>query len=252
MRLSAQENYLGRVFPTNNGGKCIVVDYVNSENVTVMFLDKYGHTKTTRAGNVTRGCVSNPFYPTVYGIGYLGVGKHKTKENKVRNKVYTLWKSMLERCYSESFVLKNPTYEGCTVCEEWHNFQVFAEWYCAQEFGGIGYDLDKDILSKKVKIYSPETCCFLPKEINTLFNENKASRTNMPQGVYLNKKTRSYTARLSIGAGKKRHLGTHKTSELAFKAYKIAKESYVKEVALKWKDKIEPRVFEALMNWTVE
>ena len=33
---------------------------------------------------------------------------------------------------------------------------------------------------------------------------------------------------------------------------KIARESYVKEVANKWKDQIDPRVYEALMNYQVE
>lgn len=42
------------------------------------------------------------------------------------------------------------------------------------------------------------------------------------------------------------------TPEEAFAVYKREKEKYIKEVANKWKDQIDPRVYESLMNWTIE
>ena len=38
----------------------------------------------------------------------------------------------------------------------------------------------------------------------------------------------------------------------AKKAYKTAKEFYIKEVADKWKDKIDPRAYDALYKYQVE
>lgn len=73
----------------------------------------------------------------------------------------------------------------------------------------------------------------------------------MPQGVYLNKRTGSYVAQLSVGTGKREYFGSHKTPEDAFEAYKIAKELHVKEVVMKWKGKIDDKVFSVLMDWTL-
>lgn len=249
--MSKQHEMVGKIFPTNNGGDCIVVEYVSASNVRVKFLDDYEHEVQTSMKSVRLGTVRNPFAKSVHGVGYLGFGKYRTTENGVHTKAYLTWSRMIRRCYSEEFLLKNPTYRGCTVCEEWHNFQNFAEWYYNQEFSGTGYELDKDILSKSGKIYSPRNCSFVPKEINGLFNKSEASRTNMPQGVYLNKRTGSYVAQLSVGTGKRKYFGSHKTPEDAFEAYKIAKELHVKEVVMKWRGKIDDKVFSVLMDWTL-
>ena len=250
--MSKQHEMVGKIFPTNNGGDCVIVEYISAMKVRVRFLDDYEHEVQTSMKSVRLGTIRNPFAKSVHGVGYLGFGKYRTTENGVHTKAYLTWSRMIRRCYSEEFLLKNPTYRGCTVCEEWHNFQNFAEWYYNQEFGGIGYEIDKDVLSGDEKMYSPNTCCFLPKEINALFNESKATRTNMPQGVYLNKRTGSYVAQLSVGTGKREYFGSHKTPEDAFEAYKIAKELYVKEVVRKWKGKIDENVFDVLMNWNLD
>lgn len=48
------------------------------------------------------------------------------------------------------------------------------------------------------------------------------------------------------------HLGYFDTPEEAFYAYKPVKEAYIKALAEKWKDQIDTRAYEALMNWTIE
>ena len=48
----------------------------------------------------------------------------------------------------------------------------------------------------------------------------------------------------------RKRIGAYDTTEEASAAY-VVKEAYVKELALEYKDQIEPRAFEALMNWTV-
>ena len=250
--MSKQHEMVGKIFPTNNGGDCVIVNYINSTNVRVKFLDDYGHEVHTSMKSIRIGNVRNPFAKSVHGVGYLGFGKYRTTENGVHTKAYLTWSRMLRRCYSEVFLLKNPTYRGCKVCEDWHNLQDFSSWFYLQEFSGAGYELDKDILSKSGKIYSPRNCSFVPKEINGLFNKSEASRTNMPQGVSFNKKTKGYTAQLSVGTGKRKSFGTYKTAELAYQTYKSEKEFYVKEVARKWRGKIDENVFDALMNWNLD
>ena len=51
--------------------------------------------------------------------------------------------------------------------------------------------------------------------------------------------------------GKQEYLGCFKTELEAFNAYKTAKESFVKEQAEKWKDKIDERAYKALMDYEV-
>ena len=89
-------------------------------------------------------------------------------------KYYRTWKNMLERCYDSNLHLKHPTYIGCIVCEEWLTFSNFKAWMETQDFGGK--DLDKDILVKGNKIYSPETCIFVTNAINLLFIKRDAGR----------------------------------------------------------------------------
>ena len=112
---------------------------------------------TVETGAILRGNIKNPFYRRALGIGYMGVGIYSSgvKESPDRGAAYKKWKCMLERCYGSRDL---AAYQGCVVCEEWHNFQNFANWAVSQKgFGEDGWHLDKDILSEGRKIYSPET-----------------------------------------------------------------------------------------------
>ena len=52
--------------------------------------------------------------------------------------------------------------------------------------------------------------------------------------------------------GKQHTLGGFHTEEDAFNAYKEAKEVYIKEVAIFFKDHIDIRVYEYLINYKLE
>ena len=105
-------------------------------------------------------------------------------------------------------------------------------------------------LSLDVRVcQSPETCAFVPQQINKLFIKSEKTRGEYPLGVHCTGK--SFEARVNIN-GKGKHLGTFKTVEEAFQAYKNAKEAYIKEMADKWKDKIRPETYQALINYQVE
>lgn len=164
---------------------------------------------------------------------------------------YRHWYNMLARCYNNKTIEKFPHCEGCSVCDEWRAFSNFKKWF--DEHYVDGWELDKDILVKGNKLYSPETCCFVPREINSLFTKHRRGRGTWPIGVYYNARgwRRKFVAALHID-GVRRGVGSFLTPEEAFQAYKVAKEAWISEVAEKWKDKIEPRVYEAMRDYKVE
>jgi hypothetical protein len=157
---------VGDIYPTKNYGDLIIVNYLNYNNVSVRFLVT-GFESVTNAGSITNGSVKDLMHPRVFGVGYVGVGTHKPTIKGNRTASYSRWIDMLRRCYSEKFIANNKSYTNCKVCDEWHSFQVFSDWF--YENYKYGCDLDKDILSGENKIYSPVTCCFVSPEVNSLY-----------------------------------------------------------------------------------
>ena len=149
---------------------------------------------------------------------------------------YSKWKSMLERCYSEKFLLINPTYKGCTVCNDWLLFSNFKRWMESQNHKGL--QLDKDIINAGNKIYSPENCCFITQEINSLLTDSKKIRGKYPQGVSLKKQTGKFYSNISINK-KRKHLGTYSSVDLAELAYVSVKREYIISKAKKLPDRIK-------------
>ena len=167
---------------------------------------------------------------------------------------YLMWKSMIQRCFSEKFKMTNLSYKDVTCCDEWLSFGNFLAW-CNKEVGyrgkPVGMALDKDLLIRCNKIYSPEACSFVPRDVNVLLTDHRTARGEYPQGVSFHKQDGRYKANVSCW-GVKSSLGSFKAPEEAFAAYKIAKEAHVKIVATQHRDSIKPAVYEALMNWKVE
>jgi hypothetical protein len=177
----------------------------------------------------------------VVNIGYLGEGQHKATNE---NKAYVFWKNMIHRCYSDNTQLRQPTYYGCSVVEEWHNLQVFCDWYYLNYIED--FVIDKDLLIKGNKIYGPDTCCFIPQEINNLLTDSKYVRGEYPIGV--RKQSKRFQAYISINK-KVTIIGTFDTIEEAFENYCIHKEKRIKEVANKWKDKLKIDVYEKILQY---
>ena len=138
----------------------------------------------------------------------------------IRCPFYNAWKNMLKRAYFGPYKQKNPTYIGCSVCGEWLIFSNFKTWMKRQDWQGK--ELDKDILTVGNKIYSPETCCFVSHEINSLIHHFSGIGRTLPKGVYLSDCGRKYTSGISI-SGKLKHLGTHLSVASAQNAYRSAK-----------------------------
>lgn len=203
--------------------------------------------------NLTTGGFTSPWERSVAGVGYFGVGRFVAKGYKEDRHTleYEDWNSMLKRCYvGES---AETSYKDVSVSNEWHNFQNFAEWATSQEFfGESGYVLEKDLLVKHANLYSPNTCCYLPKEINSFVKRKRMN--SLPLGVDVG---RNYDGSTHFRAqsredGKNIMLGRFSTSEAAFYAYKKHKESLAKDLAEKWKEKISEKAYEALRNYTVD
>lgn len=184
----------------------------------------------------------------LFGVGFVGEGFYKARYLKKYTTEYETWYAMIRRCYSLMHLERAPSYEGCKVDERWFNFQVFAQWYCEQKmYGQKGWELDKDIITKGNKIYSPETCCLLPKKINSMIAIDRVSNGRYPVGVsssYANKNPFRVKA---AGA----YVGHYSNLEDAVRSYKTAKELSVKQAALQFKDDLDVRVFDALMLWAV-
>jgi len=239
----------GDIFPTNEGCQALVISYQNSRNVLVEFLDENKHRLTLEAFDLRRGELKNPFHPSVYGAGYLGDGDHKASLAGKLRPSYCSWRSVIERCYSKKNLARNPTYKGCLVHPSWLNFQVFADWYEKEpNSGNLGFDLDKDLRLGGNKVYGPDTCSFVPEQINTLLNNCGSSRGLLPQGVRASGK--KFEAILRV-KGNHTYLGVYETAAIAHEVYKKAKSDNVKSMAEQWRDHIHPEVYDYLKSWTL-
>lgn len=187
----------------------------------------------------------------IYGVAYNSKGIHKTRTGKKMSLAYRTWFNMIVRCYSPEYQDIYPAYNNCSVDEKWRDFQDFADWYYSHPYRELGYELDKDLLFPNNKIYSPDTCCFVPKELNNLLTDHRSARGAYPQGVNFDSASGKFRAQISVN-GKRVSLGYYDSPEKARQTYRETKERYVKNKALEWANRIEWNVFVALMNWTLD
>ena len=241
---------VGKILKSKNSGDFKVLKYNNNRNVEIQFFNT-GFEAIVELVQVKSGSIKDPYSPSVCGVGILGT-KYPISEGGVLTKDYELWGSMLVRCYSDTYQKKQPTYKDCEVSENFKYYEYFYEW-CQNQigFGECGFQLDKDLLIKGNKVYSEDSCVFIPREINQVLIKREALRGEHLIGVSWHKRNKAFKATVNKGKGKREHLGLFKTEIEAFNAYKRAKEAFVKEQANKWKDKIDERAYNALMNYEV-
>ena len=240
---------VGKVCKSLNSGDFKVLKYNDARNVEIQFLST-GYCKVAEMKEVRNGNIKDPYLPSVCWVGVVGT-KYPSSESRRNTKEYKLWKSMLTRCYSDTYKKKHSTYEGCEVSDNFKSYEYFYEWCNSQIGFKDGFHLDKDLLIKGNKVYSENTCIFIPKEINSLLTKSTASRGKHLIGVNWNKKNKAFIAQVSKNKRKQEYLGSFNTETEAFNAYKKAKEYFIKEQAEKWKLQIDERAYNALMNYTV-
>ena len=241
---------VGKVFKSKSSGDFKVLKYNDRANVEIQFL-KTGFEMVARLSHIRNGKVKDPYSPSVYGIGVVGT-KYPSRVDGVQTKEYTLWCSMLQRCYSEAFKNKYLTYDVCEASENFKYYEYFYEW-CQNQIGfGIdGFQQDKDLLVKGNKVYNESTCVFIPHEINLVLIKSDNIRGKHPIGVHWSNSNKAFVAKVKKNKGRQEYLGSFSTEMEAFNAYKQAKEAFVKEQANKFKSQIDPRAYNALMNYEV-
>jgi hypothetical protein len=192
----------------------------------------------------------------VYGKGFNDRSR-PTKVDGKNVKEYELWRQMLNRCYGEKYQDIQPTYKGCNVSDNFLNYAYFYDW-CQQQIGfksidekGRSWHLDKDILFTGNKIYSEDTCVFVPREINNFFTDRGNDRGDYPVGVSFHKRRCKFQAHCAVN-GELKYLGLFNTPREAFTVYKPFKEALCKQLALKWQHEIDTRLFNAMMSWEVK
>lgn len=171
------------------GYEFVIVEYNKRSDVWVEFQDEHKARVHTQYGNCEIGNVKNPYHPSVYGVGYLGLMKDgsrvKTGEGNKRYREYGVWLNMFVRCYGD--YEKHYSYKDAIVCERWHCYANFLEdlpliegYQFWLEHPNEQIALDKDIKGNGSKVYCLENCCFVTnsdnsKEVHERFDLNKTS-----------------------------------------------------------------------------
>jgi len=166
----------------------------------------------------------------------------RSKDVVVRG-LYIVWYNMIQRCCSSLHRNKYPTYADCAVRDEWLNLSGFMRW--ARPRYQPGLELDKDILSAGCKIYSPETCAFVPRDLNRFLLDGKQSDRGLPVGVSRHKKTGRLVAQCSNPfLSRREHIGLFDDAAEAHLAWRSRKH----ELACQWAELIDDERVKAALR----
>lgn len=171
---------IGKVYNTNSFGKLLIKNYIDYENVIVRFIDT-GFETTARIDSIRNGSVKDWLSPSVCGIGFFG---RKPLAGETKTQAYRVWHGIIVRCYSEKHQSMHPSYIGCSVINEWHNFQNFKEWFDKHYTKGL--EVDKDIKVAGNRVYGPDTCIMVSKKRNIEHAFAKNYKFKDPEGNEVN------------------------------------------------------------------
>ena len=174
------KSLIGNEYITNEGYTVKIIDYVDTKNVLVKFVDRPDVQIWSSQQNIKNGQIKNPYHKSVYNRGFYGMGIYTARKNNIKTEECVKWFSMFVRCYDEKYHKRQPTYIECEVSDEFCNFQNFANWYYHHKYVcKYPLEIDKDLLYEGNKIYSPSTCCLIPKEINATLNSKRHDKDVM-------------------------------------------------------------------------
>lgn len=208
-----------------------------------------GHTAVVTKDTANSGMIKDPLFPSVFGVGFIGVGEYVSRKGGKILTEYGTWSRMLSRCYYENDYHRKgnrTAYDDVIVDASWFNFQVFADWYLPRrkildDHGILNSALDKEILAftGKPKVYSPETCCVVPSEINSALINIENDRGGIMLcglGYFIKQKNKKVSKHFS-------------TIEEAIEERKIIKQIQLTNLAYKYSEVLEPKVYYRLCNW---
>lgn len=221
-----------------------IIKISKNHNVVVEFLDQYHFKKETIYQNFKLGQIRNPYDRTIHGVAFTGYGKYKTAGSEHEKHAFWIWHAIVDRCYNEELRSKYPAYKKCFMCEDWLNYQLFRKWYDDNYYkvGTERMHIDKDILFKNNKIYSPETCIIVPQRINMLFLK-KSNKFDLPNGV------KPISNGLFSAEYNHERIGIFNSAYEAGVAHDKSKKNAIINVANEYKGKIPDYVYLALINW---
>lgn len=226
------------------------VEYKTNRTKVCIICPTHGEFWQTPSGHLRgyecRKCGVEKTKKNIYGVGVNDYNGSICYENGKIKTFYTIWSNMLMRCYDESIKEKFPTYKDCYSCSEWHslsNFKLFFDKYYIND-----YELDKDLLFKGNKLYSPETCVFLPHEINSFLANKYTNKNAYTTGVTWRESMKKYQARITI-EGVEHNLGYYDDIEEARVAYQKAREQQARSLAAKYKENLDIRAYNALLEY---
>ena len=147
---------------------------------------------------------------------------------------YMKWRNMLNRCFSAKYQKRQPTYQGCTISDDWRHFSNFIEWVDKQpNRNWVDCQLDKDFLSLGNKHYSPNTVVFIHRKVNSFITDSRSIRGNCMIGVSLSGKNRDYYKSECSNpfTGKGEYLGVFPTELEAHKTWQARKHEHACQLA---------------------
>jgi len=180
----------------------------------------------------------------IYGVGINDINRsitHAVGSRRVSCPIYKTWHHMLERCYSEKWLTKYPTYVGCSVCPEWLKFSAFEKWMLAQEC--TDKQLDKDFLAAENKVYSPDTCIFIDQGLNKFLTDRALLRGDYPLGVSAHKDGGFVVRCWNPFKQEREYLGLFEDANVGHLLWKARKHEHALAYA---EQQTDPRVAEAL------
>lgn len=253
---------LGEIRENCQGELMEIIGYRSATDIDIQFRDTGNVLEHQSYNNFTHGAIKDYCLPTFYNRGIKRHGR-LYDDNGNRTLAFGYWDDMLKRCYNQNDLERYPMYSDCYVCDEWLDLPTFELWVEDNYYqcGSERMVLDKDILYKGNRLYSPDTAIFVPERINGLLTKTNRSRGDYPIGVYYKAKNRKFVAQVSKlnnelrGTKRQEYLGLFDTPEEAFLAYKVEKERYIKQVADHYYDKypnFPARLYDALYSYTVD
>lgn len=181
-----------------------------------------------------------------FGVNDAPYATKQTINGKVvRCPAYLCWVNMIHRVHSELVLSMRPTYSGASICDDWSSFMEFRRWWAINQVDG--WHLDKDILSP-LKIYSPDSCIFIPPRLNSFVVDCGKSRGDLPIGVHRNGKAKNFRARCRDTEKRKNvHLGYFSDAfeaSSAWRSYKLSIAASMRDMM----DKIDLRIYAGVVR----